>query len=282
MGQGFEAFSRFIPLCVLLFLVSVLIGFGIGFPTDVLRERLVREISLQTGMVASSEFLELGFPAQVEFDLTLDTNLEQIVPLDFKQVQVQPVWSSLFSGGRSAALEGQFSDGSIEAQIGADDHLQLELRGVQLGPLQKLDNPYRLNGVLSGQFDGQQVSHPKNTSSVFTAEISELELFGLESFSLPASIALGQLSVQGKMNGQRLNLENISLKGDFAGLNGNGTIQIGTSPRQTRLNLRMTMIPGQSFPESLKPLVEMSGVKPKPDGSYQFRIAGTLAAPVLR
>lgn len=282
MGKLLERFNRLVPICVLLFLVSVVVGFGTGFPTEVLRERLVQEISTQTRLAVSSESLELGFPAKVEFDLTIDPNHPQLAPLEFTQLQVRPVWSSLFSSARAATLQGQFSDGDIDAKIAADDSLQLEIRGMHLAPLQKQNNPYRLEGVLRGELDGKQMSQSGNADAVFSAEVGGLEVFGLEQLSLPEKLSLGQLTVQGTMRGQRLNLEKVVLVGDFAGLTGNGTIQIGATPRQTRLNLRVTATPGQTFPESLKPLIELSGVKPKPDGSYQFRIAGTLAQPVLR
>ena len=282
MSQVLSGRSKFVPSCVLVFLVSLVVGFGSGFPDNVLRERMVQELTAQTGLTVSSDSLELMFPAKVKFDLTVDPNQAQIAPLIFKPLQLQPVWSSIFSSARAAVLNGQFSGGDIVAQVGTDDHLQLEINGVRLGPLQKMDNPYRLDGVLGGRLDGQQISQPSKIDAIFSAEVGNLELFGLEQLSLPEQLVLGQLSLQGKLKGQRLTLEKIILDGTFASLNGSGTLQLGANPRQTRLNLRLSMTPGQSFPESLKPLIELSGVKPKADGSYQFRIAGTLATPVLR
>lgn len=275
-------FSRLLPLCIVLFLVALLIGFGSGFPTDVLREKLVREITKQSGLTASSESLELGFPAKVSFDLTVDPAHPQIAPLTFPQIQVSPVWSSLFSSARAADLQGQLAKGEIDAQFSADDSLQLEVQGIQLAPLQKTSNPYRFDGVLRGELDGKQISQAGKADAVFSAEVSGLEVFGLEQLALPEKVALGQLSVQGRLQGQRLNMERVVLTGDFVMLNGSGTLQLGTTPQRTRLNLQVTATLGSTFPESLKPLIELSGVKPKADGSYQFRVAGTLAKPVLR
>jgi len=275
-------FSRLIPLCVLLLFISIPIGFVLGFPTDVLRERLTQELSTQTGLAVSSESLDIGLPAKVQFDLSIDPNHPLILPLTFDQLQVAPVWSSLFSSARTASLQGQFSGGDFDLQVGADDHLQLEIDGVRLAPLQKPTNPYRLDGRLKGQFDGQQISQPGKIDAIFTAEISDLVATGLEALSLPENMALGTLTLEGKILGHRLTLERLLLSGDFAGLTGSGTIQLGATPRQSRLNLRVSATPGKSFPESLKSLIDISGVKPKADGSYQFRVVGTMAKPVLR
>ncbi|HKJ04104.1 MAG TPA: type II secretion system protein GspN [Geopsychrobacteraceae bacterium] len=281
-GKRFGGFSRLIPLCVLLFLVSILVGFVTGFPTEVLRERLVQEMSAQTGLAVSSDSLELGLPAKVEFNLSIDPNHPQVAPLTFTRLQITPVWSSLFSSARAASLQGQFAEGNIDAEVGADDHLQLEIDGMRLGPLQNPANPYRLDGSLKGQIDGQQISRPGKAEASFSAEISGLVAIGLDALSLPANLALGTLSVKGKLLGQRVTLEEVLLNGDVAELTGSGTIQLGATPRQTRLNLRVAATPGKAFPESLKPLIELSGLKPKADGSYQFRVAGTMAAAVVR
>jgi hypothetical protein len=169
-----------LPACVLAFLLALLVGFGFGFPSDVLRQRLVQELSVRTGLAVSSDSLELSFPAKLSFDLTIDPHQEQIVPLVFKPLQLQPVWSTLFSAGRAAVLSGRFAGGDIAAQLGADQQLQLDIRGVQLGPLQKPANPYRLDGVLSGTFDARQISRPGSVDALFSAEVGNLQLFGLE------------------------------------------------------------------------------------------------------
>lgn len=280
-GQG-SAQRRFLPLCLLLFVLSLVVGFMTGFPNDVLRDRLVQEITTQTGLQASSESLELGFPAKLEFDLTIDPNHGQAAPLVFEQVQVRPLWTTLFSKARSAALQGRFAEGDFEALVSADSRVQLDADGVHLAPLQKQGNPYRFDGVLQATFDGVQMSRPGSADGTFSAEINGLVVFGLEAFGLTERLALGQLSLQGALRGQRLTFEKVTLAGDFAGLNGSGTVQIGPTPRQTRLNLSVTAKPGAAFPDSLKPLIELSGLKPKANGSYQFRVTGSLARPVVR
>lgn len=281
-GQRLPGQGRLTVLCLLLFLVALIIGVASGFPTEALRERMVQEIASQTGLEVSSKRMALGFPAEVRFDLTVDPHHPQVAPLVFPQLQIRPVWTSLVSGPRAASLEGGFAEGQIAATFSSEDQLQLDLQGIRLAPLQKTDNPYRLDGVLRGKLDGQQISQAGSADALFSAEISSLVVFGLEQLALPDSLALGQLSVEGRLRGQRLNLEKVVLVGDFAGVTGKGTIQLGTNPQRTRLNLRITATPGRAFPESLKPLIELSGVKPSPDGSYQFRVAGTLAKPLLR
>ena len=281
-GQGMPGQGRLAALCLLLFLVSLAVGVVSGFPSEALRNRMVQEITRQTGFAPSCTATELGYPAEVRFDLTVDPHHPQVAPLVFPQLQLQPVWTSLVSGPKTASLQGRFADGKVAATFSSEDHLQLNLQGIRLAPLQKTDNPYRLDGVLRGELDGRQISQAGSADALFSAEVSNLVVFGLEQLALPESLALGQLALQGRLRGQRLSLEKVTLAGDFAGLTGNGTIQLGVSPQRTRLNLRITATPGRSFPESLKPLIELSGVKPTPDGSYRFRIAGTLARPLFR
>jgi type II secretion system protein N len=281
-GQVMPGQGRLAALCLVLFFLSLLVGVVSGFPSEVLRKRMVQEIARQTGLAVSSTTMELGLPAEVRFDLTVDPDHPQLAPLVFSQLQLRPVWTSLVSGPRTASLQGRFADGKIAATFSSEDQLRLDLQGIQLAPLQKTGNPYHLDGVLRGELEGRQISQAGSADALFSAEISNLVVFGLDPLALPERLMLGQLALQGRLRGQRLNLENVALAGDFAGVTGNGTIQLGANPERTRLNLRITATPGRAFPEELKPLIELSGVKPAADGSYRFRIAGTLARPLFR
>lgn len=281
-GRRFVPSSRLLPLCLLLFAVSLLTGFLLGFPGEILRERLVQEFSQRSGLVVRSDELGLAFPAKLELDLSVESQLEQLLPLEFKPLLVEPVWSSLISEPRSIALNGRIAEGEIDAQLSSDERLQLTIRGLRLGPLQKPDNSLRFGGVLNGQLEGEQISQPARVDAVFSVAIGELMAFGLDQFSLPKRLMLGQLELQGRLRGQRLNLEQVNLDGGFATLRGNGTVQLGPTARQTRLNLRAVLTPGERFPEALQTLIELGGIKARADGSFQFRISGTLALPVLR
>ncbi|NIQ97370.1 MAG: hypothetical protein GWN87_26740, partial [Desulfuromonadales bacterium] len=63
---------------------------------------------------------------------------------------------------------------------------------------------------------------------------------------------------------------------------GRGNLLIGAKPARSRLNLQVDLLPGEGFEPMLHDLISLSGTKAAPDGSYRFRLSGSLARPVLR
>ncbi|PLX85800.1 MAG: type II secretion system protein GspN [Desulfuromonas sp.] len=269
-------------LTVLLFLTAVAIGFFTGLPEEAIRRRLVQELSAQTGMVAESQHLSIGFPGRATFDLQLDTGHPQLTELAFDRVRLDPVWTSLLSGAPRLSIEGLFADGSFHGQLSTDGSGQLAFEEVALDRLQNGDNRYGISGTLQGRGTGSQLDDQANMQGNFSLEGQALIVRGLEQMGLAAEVALGTCAVDGTLQGRKLTLEAVSVDGGFATLRGGGTVQLGPNPARTRLNIRLTATPGPDFPPSLKPLIELSGHKPKRDGSYQLRISGSLAKPIVR
>lgn len=279
---GLRTQLSLVGLALLLFLVALVVGFFTGFPQTTLRERVVSELSSQTGWAVSSDSLKLEFPGVISGRLTVDLKQQHLAPLELTQLQLRPLWRSLFGSAKTAEGQARLAAGAVSARVSSDDLLKVSLQDVQLGSLQKAEGPYRLQGVLQGELDASQVSQQGRTSGIFSATVRDLVVSGLEQLGLPENLPLGDIIVSGRLRGQRLSLEQVRLSGPFADISGSGSLQLGADPRRTRLNLRISGTPGPGFPAALTPLIELTGVKPASNGSYAVHLTGTLARPVVR
>lgn len=282
-GPQFLAGNRRLFLfCLLLFVVSGLLSCWIFFPADVLQRYLLREVAQQTGLRMEGSEAEMLFPLGLELDLKAYPRHPELLPLLFSDLQVTPVWTSLLSGSPAADLQADFAGGSVDAQITADGQLQLALQGIKVDTLQQADLPYRLQGELSGHLAVADMATALNGKGDFTLQLHDSYLLGLELFGLPERLPLGLLQLAGKFNQRRFSIEKVLLTEGNIEMSGGGTLLIAETPEQTRLNLNLRLHPTQSTPDSLRDLLNLSGVKPTADGSYLLRVSGTLARPTLR
>jgi hypothetical protein len=90
------------------------------------------------------------------------------------------------------------------------------------------------------------------------------------------------LHLEGKLEQRRISLEKLILTGGALELSGGGNILIGKTADQSRLNLNIRLYPTVTTPESLQNLLDLTGIRPMVDGSYLFRIGGTIAKPIIR
>lgn len=269
-------------LCFILFLVSFWIALWVAFPADVLQRRLVREISQQTGLKMQGSHAALLFPLGLEFDLRVFPDAPGLAPIDLRQLQLTPAWSSLLSGSPQADLQGLLAGGTVEAQAGLSGNLQLRVRQVAIASLQLADQPYLVQGELSGDLTGERLSAAMTGKGEFVLQLSETRVLGLERFGLPDNLSLGLLTLEGRFSQRRLSVEKALLSGGALEMSGGGTLLVGETPLQTRLNLNVRLLPDPSTPAGLRDLLNLSGVKPTADGSYLLRLGGSLARPVVR
>ena len=273
---------RLFLLCILLFVGSAFFSFWASFPAEILQRRLVREASQQTGLKMQGNNAAILFPLGLELDLRIFPSLPELAPLELKELQLSPVWLSLFSGNPALDLQGELSGGSLDMQANKDGQLSIDFSDVSLAALQKAELPYRIQGVLSGSFAGQQISAAMTGSGEFNLQVQNARLLGLEQFGLPTSLSLGLVTVEGKFNRRRLSFEEILFSDGMIELSGGGTMLVEKKAEKTRLNLNLRLQPTQTTPDSLRDLLRMSGAKPTADGSYLLRLSGSLAQPVLR
>ncbi len=284
-GQQFMAGNRRLFLfCLFLFLVSGLFSFWFFFPAQMVQRYLVQELIQQTGLKMEGSEAEMLFPLGLEMDLSVDSGRSELTPLNFEDLQLTPGWTRLLSGTTAVDLQAGFSGGLVEAEAEAErsGYLLLELENVELLGLQQPHLPYRFQGQVDGTVTLADTAAGLNGQGDFSLRLRECYLLGLERLGLPERLSLGFIQLEGKFNQRRLSLEKVLLTEGTIEMSGGGTLLVADTPEQTRINLNIRLHPTQSSPESLRDLLNLSGVKPTTDGSYLLRIAGTLERPVLR
>lgn len=280
--QGLAGQRRLFLFCLLLFLVSAVTSFWLFFPADVLQRRLLSEVSSSTGLDMRGRNGAILFPAGLGLDLSIYPEVPGLADLELTELQISPVWSRLFSKNPAAHLAGTMSGGRLDVIADRTGQINLKCKNIALLPLQQTGLPYRIGGQLTGLLEGENMTANMTGQGEFSVQLTGTTIFGLEQLGLPANFSAGGLRLKGTLHQRRLNLEKVVLAGGPLELNGSGHIQIGATPEKTRLNLNLRLFPTSALPDSLRDLLLLTGVRSEVDGSYPFRLAGTLARPVMR
>ncbi len=282
--QNLAGNRRLFLLCFVLFIISACLSFGVFFPADVLQQRLLQEVSQKTGLKLYGRNAEMVFPPGFRMDLTVFHDIPELVEVEFTGLRISPVWSSLFSGRPEVSLSGKIAGGDIDLDAGQNGHINLDLEDVTLGPLQRPDLPYRVDGKLSGNLDCQNISAEMTGRGVFSFFLKNMQVTGaaLTMLGLPKSISAGELHLTGKFDQRRISLEQVLLVGGDLELSGGGNILIGETAEQTRLNLNIRLHPTSTTPDNFREFLKMTGLRPTVDGSYLLRVGGTVAKPLIR
>lgn len=272
---------RLFLMCLLLFVVSSLFSFWIFFPADVIQRSLLQKVSAQTGINMRGENATVILPVGLSLDLFIYPEKRGIADITLNDLQMTPVWSSLFSSDPAVKLEGKLASGRLKGTGSQSGDIDLMLENVSVLKLQQSDLPYRVAGELSGQLHGKNISGHNNGQGTFVFDLSDTSILGLEKVGLPGRISIGTLHLSGKFNQRRFSLEKVVLNGNFLELSGGGNILVGETPAQTRLNLNVRLKSTPSTPETVVDMLKLTGVRPTTDGSYLLRIGGTLAKPLV-
>lgn len=273
---------RLFMLCALLFVLSTLISFGLFFPAEVVQRRVVAEMAQRSGLQMQGNNAEILFPFGFGLDLTVAPPHPLLQTLFFSNLEIRPLWSSLFGNNRAADLKGELSEGQIEGISAQDGDLLLRLRNLQLAPLQNNTNDYLVKARATGVLSGEDLGTDYRGQGKFDFTLEQVTLEGLQRFGLPAEFLLGRAMISGDFRERRFSLHKVVFAEGMIELSGGGTMRIGDTPEQTRLNLNVRLHPVRQTPDSLRSLIQVSGVRPTSDGSYLIRIGGTLAKPIIR
>lgn len=273
---------RLFLFCLLLFVVSAFFSFWMFFPADVLQRRLLQEVSQQTGLEMRGRNAAMLFPVGLKLDLSIYPDVSELADLELTGLQVSPVWRSLFSDSQAVNLTGTIAGGTVDVDAGQSGQIDLKFKDISLLTLQQQDVPYRISGQLTGQLAGENISENMNGRGTFSLYLRDARVLGLEKIGLPANFSAGVLQLKGKFDRRRFSLEEVVLTGGDLELSGGGNILIGETSEQTRLNLNVRLHPTSTTPDSLRDLLNMTGIRPTVDGSYLLRVGGTLAKPVIR
>jgi len=273
---------RLFLLCLVLFLASGILSFWFFFPAEVVQRYLVQEVSRQTGLQLQGRNAEMLFPFGLELDLEVESGRSELTPIRLQDLQLTPAWTRILSGASAVDLQGGLEGGSVAAEAVSDGPLQLVVADVEIFALQRPELPYRLAGKLSGRLEVLDLAAGLVGQGSFQLRLNEAALHGLTRVGLPEPFGLGTLQLGGTFNQQRLSIERVVMTEGGIELSGGGTMLVAETPEQTRINLNLRLHPTLNTPDSVRQLLSLTGVKPTTDGSYLFRIAGTLAKPVLR
>ncbi len=280
--QRFAGNRRLFLLCLLLFILSGIASFWTFFPAEVLQRRLLQEVSQQTDLRMQGRNAAMLFPLGLGFDLTIFSPVPGLNDLELTELQITPVWGSLLSKDQKVHLVTSLAGGEIDAVVALDGQVNLGVRDITLMTLQQADIPYRISGQLAGQLDGSDISQNMKGRAGFSLSIKDTRILGLARIGLPDDLFAGTLRLEGKLVQRRVSLEKVVLTGGILELSGGGNILIGETADQSRLNLNVRLHPTATTPDSLRDLLNLTGIRPTVDGSYLLRIGGTVAKPAIR
>ncbi|MFO7577346.1 MAG: type II secretion system protein GspN [Pelovirga sp.] len=274
---------RLFLICLLLFVVGAFFSFWTFFPAEVLEQRLVQEISRESGIKMRGDNAAMLVPLGLRLDLTVLSKYPELADLVIEDLRMTPAWASLVTRNQAIAFKGDLAGGQLNSRIARDGDLSLRLREIRLLELFGAEMAYRINGLLTAEFQGENLAAgAEQGQGTFSASIQQASVLGLEQIGLAADFPLGAVQIAGRFSDMRVSLEQLSVVGGALDVTGGGTLLVGPTPERTRLNLNIRLLPTTQTPVGVRDLLSLTGVRPTPDGSYTLQIGGTLARPVIR
>lgn len=281
--RGLGVGLKLLFFCVLAFIVGMFMSVWWLLPIEQLQQRVLQQVSQETGVQLQGENAALVFPFGLSLDLTIRSEVPELNDLKINNLRLNPVWTSLVTGSPAARMKGSLAGGEFVSIITSDSDLSAELSDIDLVQVTRSDLPYRLQGALFAQADAEQLEGGgQRAQGDFQITVSQAVALGLDQIGLDAELPLGQLEIAGQFSNMRINLEQAIMTGGAMDVSGSGTIFVGATPAQTRLNLNVRLQPTEQTPAGLRDLLTLTGVRPGADGSYQVQIGGNLARPTMR
>ncbi len=273
---------RLFIACLLLFCFSAALSFWWFFPAELLQRKFLQLAMQATGLQLRGKEASLLLPLGMKFDLEIGSQGEGLTDVEIEGLRITPVWGRLLSADPAATMRGDLAGGRFAAQVGRSGTLELQLQEIDLLTFQRPDNRYRVSGRLEGRLSADQLTENGGGRGDFTFVVDAARLQGLRRLGLPDAFNLGFIQTTGKFNQRRVSIERFVASEGNLEVSGGGTFLIGETPERTRLNLNLRLHPDATTPESLRELIQLTGVRPTADGSYLLRVGGTLAKPVVR
>jgi type II secretion system protein N len=267
-------------LFILFFTGSVLLF----FPKAQLRDQIVGLILRQTG-----QHIEIG---GLSFSPLLGVEATGIAwqpddkkwpPVTVDRLFLSPQWTSLFGSNPAGGFHASVAEGEIDGWCGRDGSFNATLADVNLAPFITAGFLFPPTGRIGGTMALDRQTGPGMGTAGFDLVVEDLRVSGMNTIGLKENeLSLGRLLLRGKMIDRTLNLEELQNEGGDLSLSCHGTILISQKPQLSRLNLQIALRPGTGMKKTLGDLLLLTGLKAEPDGGYNFRLAGTLARPILR
>jgi type II secretion system protein N len=271
---------------VVLFIFFTLLFMLFNFPSERLADqvnRLLLDASKGTVYVENVRFkpplsLEAG-------EVTLEVGQSSV---DMGRAVVGMRFLSFLSGNKGAniRLENPWLYSSLTV-VSSGKGWDLDVRRVELElselPEDIMPFPLRLKGKIGVSLNLLSTDASKGVSSgemKITSEPIEmsgdlLETLGLTPFRITSLMAVATVK------DNILTLGENAIEGDLAGT-ARGDIRITPANFEaSRLNLTVELRPGPEHRERLIPLFSLMGARPKSDGSFSFKVRGTVENPTV-
>lgn len=258
------------------------LGLYLGFPTASLKERIEAEALRRAGIPLQIGTLSLRFPPALRLEKVRwqPTGVTPEIPLD--QLQLRPLWLSLFSANPGTGFSAELLGGSTNGQLRRNGTVAAKLSQLTFTAPLAATSALKLGGTLRlGNVQGTYPPQPESESLV-NLTLEGVHLLGLEGLGAATDrLELGTVNLQASGRGNSLKIERIEATGGALQLSGDGTFLLAQPLPGSRLNLALTLQPGAGFDPQLRDLLSLFA-KPAADGSLRLRLSGTLSDPRLQ
>lgn len=280
-----EKSSLFLHLgAIALLLVAFFAAFLTLFPSDALRARAEHMIRQQTGETVSIGKLSLRPLLSLRSsDVSWSPALEPWPNITIPEMRLSPRWSALFTASPGLNFKTQLIDGRLDGFYVHNTELFAEIEDASITPYFPESLGYLPHGTLNGSLTSDGDPALDSTESRFDMRLDQAAVTGLERLGTEQDrLNLGTIRLQGTMQGRNLKIEDLSAAGGDLQVDGKATILVAKTPQQSRINAQIAVTPSTNLDSGLRDLLTLSGVTPDRNGTFNFRLSGSLAQPALR
>ncbi len=275
---------RVAVIAVGLFLLAVACGFYLGFPDEILKQRLAYELGYRLPVnvdMAEVRLRPLLSLHGTNIRIRLPGSTDDLLKVD--RLTCAPLWSGLLSG--SPGLKGHLvsGDGSLNADWHTDGTLTSNATNFTFDVPIANSPASRVRGrITTGQLKSA-IPLRADAKSQLDLSLDEIVVSGLEALtSSPGGLRFGQVSLVATGQGATFTIQRLATTGGDLVAAGEGRMILSmANPEHSRLNLTLSVRAGQDADPVLAGLLELVGTA-APDGSRLIRLTGTLANPIAR
>ena len=273
--------GMFLPVGAGLFVLGLMAGIYLFFPTDVLKQRVSQELANRTQADVQIGQLKL-YPL-----LTLDARQVSIAgiglsqPLVIDGLTISPNWLTLLSANPGMQVKTRLLNGSVTADLLKNGIFNARAAGLRFDlPLQE-PLPLNIRATLGEARLDSGLRLDQETSTQLSLQLLNVMVLGLTVFDANnQGIALGEIMLQADGQGRTLQIKSLTAQGGVLDVSGSGSLLVGLTAATSRINLTLQVRPGPNANPDITALLELTG-QPAPDGHYPLRLNGTLTKPVL-
>lgn len=263
--------------------VGLVAGLYFFFPASAVEERIEYEIHGRTPVQADLRMLSLGFPLAMQAEkIILTAEHPQAYSLSLDRTSIKPLWRSLLGRNPGVVVHTGVLGGEGTGSIRRNGAMELNLARILFdAPLPSLTS-LRLSGTLQeGNFIGA-MPVKATTESRLDMQFEKVVIAGLNSVGISSdTLSLGTISLKGTGRGNSFRIEQLDTTDGGLKVSGSGTVLLGRTVELSRLNLNVAISPVPSLDAGIADMLSLLK-QPGRDGSYRFRITGTVAKPTIK